>query len=252
MTQATLQQALSSKLLTGVNAENKLAALQEALGLPETPRHIECFDISHTRGEKTVASCVVFIDGVAEKASYRYFNIEGIEPGDDYAAIRQAISRRFARLKKGEGKMPNLLLIDGGQGQLAQGIEVLQVLGIDSVRLAAVAKGPGRKPGLEQILLPGHRSPLILPADSPALHLIQQIRDEAHRFAIGGHRRQREKARTQSTLDGIPGLGSVRKQALLRALGGVRQISRSSVSELARVEGISLALAQRIYDYFHE
>lgn len=250
--QATLQQALSGRLASQSSTAQRLQALQVALQLEAPPHHIECFDISHTGGERAVASCVVYVDGQPEKISYRIFNIEGIKPGDDYAAIRQAIGRRFARLKKGEGRMPDVLLIDGGSGQLAQGLTALQELEIESVRLVAVAKGPTRKPGLEQLLLPDRKAPLILPPDSPALHLIQQIRDEAHRFAIGGHRRQRDKARTRSVLDDIEGLGPVRRQGLLKTFGGTRQLARASIDELVRVEGISATLARKIYDHFHD
>ncbi len=250
--QATLQQALGDRLASHASTEERLQALQTALQLEAPPHHIECFDVSHTRGERAVASCVVFVDGQPEKSSYRIFSIDGIEPGDDYAALRQAIGRRFARLKKGEGRMPDVLLIDGGAGQLTQGMVALQELQIESVRMVAVAKGPSRKPGLEQLLLPGRKAPLVLPPDSPALHLIQQIRDEAHRFAIGGHRRQRDKARTRSVLDDIQGLGPVRRQRLLKTFGGTRQLARASIDELMRVEGISATLAQKIYDHFHD
>lgn len=250
--QATLMQAMSGRLASQSSAEDRSAALQAALQLETAPHQIECFDISHTQGERAVASCVVFVDGQAEKSSYRRFNIEGIEPGDDYAALRQAIGRRFARLKKGEGRMPDLLVIDGGTGQLQQGLAALQEQGIEEVRLMAVAKGPSRKAGFEQMFIPGMKAPLVLPPDSPALHLIQQIRDEAHRFAISGHRRQRDKARTRSVLEDIEGLGPVKRQRVLKEFGGVRQLSRASMSELMRVEGISATLAQKIYDYFHE
>jgi excinuclease ABC subunit C len=250
--QATLAQALSARLASQSGAAERLQALQAALALPAPPQRIECFDISHTRGERAVASCVVFMDGVPDKAGYRRFNIEGVQPGDDYAALRQAIGRRFARLKQCEGRMPDLLLIDGGAGQLAQGLDVLRELQVEGPRLLAVAKGAGRRPGLEQLVLPGQKAPLILPADSPALHLIQQIRDEAHRFAITGHRRRREQARIRSALQDIPGLGPARRQRLLKAFGGARQLARASVAEIARVEGIGAALAQKIYDYFHE
>jgi excinuclease ABC subunit C len=250
--QATLSQALAARLASRATAEERLQDLQTALRLDSPPQRIECFDISHTGGERAVASCVVFANGAPDKAGYRRFNIEGVQPGDDYAALRQAISRRFARLKKGEGRIPDLLLIDGGAGQLTQGQAALRELEIDGVQLAAVAKGPSRKPGLEQLVLPGHRSPLILPADSPALHLVQQIRDEAHRFALSGHRRRREQARTRSTLQDVGGLGPTRRQRLLKAFGGIRQLSRASVEEIARVEGISTTLAQKIYDHFHE
>ncbi len=250
--QATLQQAISGRLSNQSSAKDRLSALQDVLQLSTPPHQIECFDISHTQGERMVASCVVFVDGQADKASYRRFNIEGVAPGDDYAALRQAIERRFARLKTGEGRMPDLLIIDGGAGQLQQGLIALQELAIEQLRLLAVAKGPSRKAGLEQIFLPGQKTPLVLPPDSPALHMIQQVRDEAHRFAIAGHRRQRDKARTRSVLDDIEGLGPVKKQRVLKAFGGVRQLSRASVSELMRVEGISATLAQKVYDYFHE
>jgi excinuclease ABC subunit C len=250
--QATLQQALGDRLASHASTEERLQAMQVALQLEALPHHIECFDISHTRGERAVASCVVFVDGQPEKSSYRIFNIDGIEPGDDYAALRQAIGRRFARLKKGEGRMPDVLLIDGGVGQLTQGMSALQELQIESVRMVAVAKGPSRKPGLEQLLLPGRKQALTLSPDSPALHLIQQIRDEAHRFAISGHRRQRDKARTRSVLDDIRGLGPSRRQKLLRTFGGTRQLARASIDELMRVEGISATLAQKIYDHFHD
>src|SRR5699024_11080620 len=157
------------------------------------PLRVACFDISHTRGEATVAACVVFESGVPQKSAYRRFNIRDIEPGDDYAAMRQALMRRFKRVKSGEAPMPDLLLIDGGKGQLGVAEETLAELEIEGLRLAAVAQGASRKPGLEQIFLPGRAAPLILPADSPGLHLIQQIRDEAHRFAITAHRGQRKK-----------------------------------------------------------
>lgn len=248
---ATLEQALNARLATQSTTDERLGALEKALELSSPPHRMECFDISHTSGEKAVASCVVFVDGVPEKSSYRTFNIVDITPGDDYAALRQAIGRRFARLKKGEGAMPDVLLIDGGAGQLAQGVAALEDLGVEGVRLVAVAKGPARRPGAEQLLLPGRETALILPADSPALHLIQKIRDEAHRFAVSGHRRQRDKARTRSQLEGLRGLGPVRRQRLLQAFGGTQQIARASVTELSRVEGVSPALAQKIYDYFH-
>ena len=252
MAQATLEQALFGHLASRSSTEDRLQALQAALQLDSPTHHIECFDISHTHGEQAVAACVVFVNGQPEKASYRTFNIEGIKPGDDYAAMRQAIGRRFARLEKGEGRMPDVLLIDGGAGQLAQAVTVLKELDIESVHLVAVAKGPSRKPGAETLVLPGRKAPLILPSDSPALHLIQQIRDEAHRFAISGHRRRRGNARTRSALEDIEGLGPVRRQRLLKAFGGTRQLARASVEEMMRVAGISATLAQKIYDRFHD
>lgn len=252
MARQTLEQALSARLSTSGAVAARLEALQEAFDTDAPPQRMECFDISHTRGEATVASCVVFEHGEALKSAYRRFNIEGIEPGDDYAAIGQAVHRRFARIKRGEVPLPDVLFIDGGPGQLKSAQSALDELEIDDVLLVAIAKGPSRKPGREQLFLPGRKSALILTPDSKALHLIQEIRDEAHRFAITGHRRRRAKARTQSLLDDIEGLGSKRRQRLLKAFGGVRQIARAGVDELARVEGISRSMAQRIYEYFHE
>ncbi|MGN8157264.1 excinuclease ABC subunit UvrC [Salinisphaera sp. SWV1] len=251
-TRATLEQTLSAKLASRAGVEKRLTALAEALGLNEPPMQMACFDISHTRGEKTVASCVVFEAGAPNKSAYRRFNITGIEPGDDYAAMRQAVTRRFKRVKAGEAKLPDLLLIDGGKGQLGVAREALDELGVSGVQLLGVAKGTTRKPGLEQLFLPGQNAPLILPADSPGLHLIQQIRDEAHRFAIAAHRGQRGKARSASVLDGVEGLGPKRRKSLLQTFGGPREVARAGVSDLARVDGISTAMAQRIYDYFHD
>ncbi|HLQ86090.1 MAG TPA: excinuclease ABC subunit UvrC [Salinisphaeraceae bacterium] len=248
---ATLAQTMSAYMSSRAGTEQRLAALAQALDLPGPPLRMACFDISHTRGEATVAACVVFESGVPQKSAYRRFNIRDIEPGDDYAAMRQALMRRFKRVKSGEAPMPDLLLIDGGKGQLGVAEETLAELEIEGLRLAAVAQGASRKPGLEQIFLPGRAAPLILPADSPGLHLIQQIRDEAHRFAITAHRGQRKKARQGSVLDAIEGLGPKRRKHLLQAFGGPRQVARASVSSLARVEGISHTMAQRIYDHFH-
>lgn len=252
MARQTLEQALSARLATSGAVAARMDALQEAFDMDARPQRMECFDISHTRGEAAVASCVVFENGEALKSAYRRFNIEGIEPGDDYAAIGQAVRRRFARVKSGEVPVPDILFIDGGPGQLQRAQQALDELQIDEVLLVGIAKGPSRKPGREQLFLSGRKSPFILAPDSRALHLIQQIRDEAHRFAITGHRKRRAQARTQSVLETIEGLGAKRRQRLLRAFGGVRQVARAGVDELARVEGISRALAQRIYDHFHE
>lgn len=247
----TLAQSLESRLASRAGVRSQLTAVQEALELDGPPLRMECFDISHTQGERTVASCVVFEQGAPAKSAYRRFNIDGIEPGDDYAALRQAITRRYKRLQRGEAPLPDLLLIDGGRAQLDVGREVLAELEIDDVPMVSVAKGAERKPGREQLFLPGQAMPHILPAQSPALHLIQQIRDEAHRFAISGHRDRRTKARRTSPLEAIPGLGPVRRKRLLQAFGGSRQIARAAVQDLARIEGISADMAQRIYDYFH-
>ncbi len=245
------EQALSSHLAAKANIYARFIALQEAFGLAEMPQRLECFDISHTMGEATVASCVVFDTNGALKSDYRRFNIEGITPGDDYAAMKQALMRRFKRLKEGEGKFPDILLIDGGKGQLAQAEEVMEELQVVNVMLIGVAKGPERRPGLEQLILSGQSQPTILPADSPALHLVQQVRDEAHRFAITGHRQRRAKARRSSILEGIPGLGPKRRQQLLKQFGGLQEVARAGVEDLTKIKGISRQLAQSIYDIFH-
>jgi len=188
----------------------------------------------------------------AVKSAYRRFNIEGIEPGDDYAALAQAVTRRYQRIKKGEYEAPDILLIDGGKGQVRAVREALQAIEMDQIYILGVAKGPDRKPGMEMLFPAGQNEPILLPPHSPALLLIQQIRDEAHRFAITGHRQRRNKAKNQSTLELIEGLGPKRRQQLLKQFGGMREISRADVDALCSVEGINRQLAQRIYDTFHE
>lgn len=247
----TAGQALSTRLVEAASMDERLLELQRALDLESPPRRLECFDISHTQGERAVASCVVFNEEGPLKSAYRKFNIEGIQPGDDYAAIKQAVGRRFARVKGGEVQAPDVLFIDGGQGQLTAALEALEALEIADLRVVAIAKGPTRKPGLEELILPEAEFPLRLPPDSPALHLIQRIRDEAHRFAITGHRGRRDKARLQSGLEAIEGLGPARRRALLKAFGGLAQLKRASVDDLAAVEGVSRTLAERIYAHFH-
>jgi len=237
--------------MEAASMDQRLLELQQALDLEQPPRRMECFDISHTMGEKAVASCVVFNEEGPLKAAYRKFNIEGITPGDDYAAIKQAVARRYARIKGGEVQSPDVLFIDGGKGQLGAAMEALGELGIENLRVVAIAKGPTRRPGLEQLILPEQEQPLVLAPDSPALHLIQRIRDEAHRFAITGHRARREKARLTSGLEVIEGLGPARRRALLKTLGGLPQVKRAGIDELAKVEGISRTLAERIYAHFH-
>ncbi len=229
----------------------KLIALQQGLGLPETVQRIECFDISHTQGEATVASCVVYDRGAMQNSEYRHFNMRDITPGDDYGAMREVLMRRYRRLVAGEGKMPDLVLIDGGQGQLGVATEVLTELGLSDVPLLGVAKGVSRKPGMEQLLMAGRADVLRLAPDDPGLHLIQQIRDEAHRFAIEGHRARRARARSTSSLENIPGIGAKRRQRLLARFGGLRGMVAASVEELAQVEGISRALAEKIYNELH-
>ncbi len=243
--------ALRRHLAGKIDMQGRFEALRDALKLESTPERIECFDISHTMGEATVASCVVFDASGAVKSDYRRFNIEGIEPGDDYAAMTQALTRRYRKVKEGEGKLPDLLLIDGGKGQLSAAEGVMQELQIAGVKLVGVAKGRERKPGKEQLFLSGSGRPTILPPTSAGLHLIQQIRDEAHRFAIAGHRARRGKARTSSPIEQIPGIGGKRRQALLKNFGGLREVARAGVEDLARVPGISPQLAQKIYDAFH-
>jgi excinuclease ABC subunit C len=235
-----------------LNMDARFEALRAALNLEATPDRLECFDISHTMGEATVAACVVFDRGGPVKADYRRFNIEGVRPGDDYGAMAQALLRRYRKVKEGSGRLPDVLFIDGGKGQVSAAVNVLNELQIDGLKLIGVAKGRERKPGAERLFLSGGSVPTILPADSPALHLVQQIRDEAHRFAITGHRQRRGRARITSPLERIIGIGDKRRQALLKNLGGMREVERAGVDDLARVPGISPALARRIYDALHE
>ncbi|WPL18671.1 Excinuclease ABC subunit C [Thiorhodovibrio winogradskyi] len=247
MAQSNAELSLQSRLGSRAGYNQRLEALRELLGLDEQPGRMECFDISHTQGELTVASCVVFDAEGQRKSDYRRFNIDGIAPGDDYAAMAQALGRRYKRIKDGEVPVPDILFIDGGRGQLNAAIGILEELGIQGVRLVGVAKGPDRKPGAEQLWQPHQRHAIIAPADSPAMHLIQQIRDEAHRFAITGHRQRRDKARRTSVLEGIPGVGAKRRASLLRAFGGLRGLRRASAEDIARVDGISAALAEQIH-----
>ena len=226
-------------------------ALAEVLELDETPARIECFDISHTAGAETVGSCVVFGPEGPLKSDYRRFNIKGIEPGDDYAAMNQVLRRRYARVAEGQAPMPGVILIDGGRGQLGEALSVLEELKLERTRLVGVAKGEGRKPGRESLYIPGRDTPLKVPAGSPALHIIQQVRDEAHRFAITGHRGRRQKRIASSPLDEIVGLGPKRRRDLLREFGGLQAVARAGIDDLVRVRGVSRALAQSIYDRLH-
>lgn len=236
--------------------QGRFEALQEALGLDAMPQRIECFDVSHTGGEATVAACVAFTPEGPSKTDYRRYNIHDVTPGDDYAALEQAILRRYRRILdedgNGAGRLPDLLFIDGGKGQIAAAEMVMADLGLDSLHLIGIAKGNQRKPGQERLFLSSRGAATILPADSPALHLVQQIRDEAHRFAITGHRQRRARARKVSVLEEIPGIGSRRRQALLKHLGGIQEVNRAGVDDLSRVPGISPALAHRIYTALHE
>ncbi|PLX55704.1 MAG: excinuclease ABC subunit C [Chromatiales bacterium] len=230
---------------------DQLEELKEALGLEQRPERLECFDVSHSHGEATVASCVVFGTAGPLKNEYRRFNIKGLAPGDDYGAMRQALTRRYTRLKKGEAVMPDVLLVDGGKGQLGEAVAVLEELQIDNVELVAVAKGPSRRPGAEQLFLRGQRRPSILPSDSRALHLIQRIRDEAHRFAIGGHRMQRARSRNSSVLESIAGLGPKKRKELLKQFGGLQGVKQAGIDDLVEVRGISRKLASLIYETLH-
>ncbi|QEL65126.1 excinuclease ABC subunit C [Oryzomicrobium terrae] len=232
----------------------RVEALAEVLGV-EAIQRIECFDISHTQGEATVASCVVWMSeegkGGMRRSEYRRFNITDITPGDDYAAIRQAVSRRYDAVATGEGVCPDLILIDGGKGQLAMAHDALVELGLTEVPHLGVAKGEGRKPGLESLVFPDGREPLQLPPEHPALHLIQEIRDEAHRFAISGHRAKRAKTRITSRLEDVPGIGPKKRKALITRFGGLQGIAEAGVDQLAAVPGIGPELAEKIHAVFH-
>ena len=243
--------ALQSKLASKAGLAQRFEALQEELDLEFVPTRIECFDVSHTSGEATVASCVVFEQDGPLKSDYRRFNIEGVKAGDDYAAMHQALTRRYTRLKKGECKMPDLLLIDGGKGQVGKAQAVMNELQVEGVKIIGVAKGVERRPGLETLIIPDTNAEINLAEHSLALHLIQQIRDEAHRFAITSHRKRRAKKRVTSPLESIEGLGPKRRQNLLKYFGGMRGVTRAGVEELAKVPGISKNLAKTIHQEVH-
>lgn len=243
-------QAVATQLLNKANLEERFVALKEALHLEEIPSRLECFDISHTMGEETVASCVVFDRNGPLKSDYRRFNISGITGGDDIAAMKQALSRRYKRAQAEPAKLPDILFIDGGKAQLHAAEYVFEDYGIQGVLLVGIAKGVERKPGLETLIF-SKKPPMHLPPDSHALHLIQQIRDEAHRFAITGHRLRRDKKRHTSTLESIPGIGAKRRRELLRYFGGIQALNHASLEEIAKVPGISESLAKRIYDELH-
>ncbi|MCB1855303.1 MAG: excinuclease ABC subunit UvrC [Halieaceae bacterium] len=247
----TAETNLAAHLSGRQSVLERLQALQEVLGLPEMPERMECFDISHSSGEATVASCVVFDQNGARKSDYRRFNIDGIAPGDDYAAMQQALQRRYKRLKSGEAPLPDVLFIDGGKGQVSQAMAVLSDLQVSGVEVVGVAKGVTRKAGFETLLNGATGRERQLPGDHPALHLIQQIRDEAHRFAITGHRARRDKARQRSALEDIPGVGARRRRELLRHFGSAQAVENANVEELRKISGISATMAQQIYDHLH-
>lgn len=241
--------ALHQHLAGKTNLYERFEALQSELQLTNLPQRLECFDVSHSMGDATVASCVVFNTEGPLKKDYRRFNIKGITKGDDYAALAQALTRRYTRLKQGESPFPDILIIDGGKGQLSVAANVLEELQVSGIVLMAIAKGPERKPGLETLFILGRELPIHLPSDSIALHLLQQIRDEAHRFAIIGHRKQRAKAQVTSPLENIPGIGPRRRRELLRQFGGLQELKRASIDDLAAIPGINRGLAQRIFDF---
>ena len=243
--------ALIARLASRQTLHARFEALRKLLGLADVPARIECFDISHTLGEETVASCVVFGPEGPLKNHYRRFNIRGITGGDDYAAMRQALERRFKPVAQGEGEAPDVLLIDGGKGQVAQALAVLRDLGIEDVEVVGVAKGPSRRAGEETLVLAGSGMLIEPGPDSPALHLIDAVRDEAHRFAITGHRKRREKARERGVLEDVPGIGAARRAALLKAFGGHAGIVAAGVEELCRVRGINRELAERVHAFLH-
>jgi excinuclease ABC subunit C len=250
MAEGSAKQSVATLITNKSAVKDRLAALQETLELPTVPKRIECFDISHSMGEATTASCVVYdLNGLA-KSDYRRFNITGVTGGDDIAAMTQALTRRYKRMQLEENKLPDILLIDGGIAQLHAAEKVLAELAITGILLVSVAKGVTRKPGYETLHIPG-RPPLHLDSDAIALHLIQQIRDEAHRFAITGHRNRRDKTRRTSTLEAIPGIGAKRRRELLRYFGGIQALNHASLEDLAKVPGISQSLAQRIFEALH-
>ena len=247
------REAIQGHISKKENIQKRFSALQEALKLDSIPVRIECFDISHTSGEGTVGSCVVFDENGAVKSDYRRFNVKDIVPGDDYAAMEQVLDRRFTRLAKGEAKIPDILLIDGGKGQLTQAHKILEKFQLQGILLLGIAKGISRRAGQETLFLrEGDKyREIALVTESPALHLLQQVRDEAHRFAITGHRQRRSKARNVSTLEEIPGLGPKRRRELLKHFGGQQEIKKASSAEIAKVAGISKRLAENIYEYLH-
>ncbi|MCX7162285.1 MAG: excinuclease ABC subunit UvrC [Betaproteobacteria bacterium] len=245
MTNARL--AVQARWQAKTRSSGRLAALQEALDMPEPPRRIECFDISHTMGEGTVASCVVCVDGAMKKGDYRRMNIDGITPGDDYAAMRQALTRRYEKVATGETPAPDLILIDGGKGQHGVAREVFAELGLDHLASIGVAKGEERKPGLETLFVHGRSLPLQLGMDHPGFHLIQEIRDEAHRFAIVGHRARRARPRGRSKLEDVAGIGPARRKKLLAQFGGLDGVKAATIEDLCRVDGISRRLAEEIH-----
>jgi excinuclease ABC subunit C len=244
--------AISHRERERTTQETRTIALRDALGLPASAERIECFDVSHTMGEAAVASCVVYDHHSMQKSEYRRYNIRDVTPGDDYAAMRQALSRRYERVTAEAGKIPDLILIDGGKGQVGAAKAALVELGLNDVAVVGVAKGPQRKPGLEELVVEADGRSLVLSPQHPGLHLVQSIRDEAHRFAIVGHRARRGRSRTTSSLNEIPGVGAKRRQRLLAHFGGLREVHAAAVDDLCKVDGISRDLAEKIYRHLHD
>ena len=251
MARTNAEQGLNQQVASNATIRRQFAALGVALELEEPPERLECFDVSHTSGEATVASCVVFNSAGPLKSDYRRFNLNPDAAGDDYAAMAEALRRRYARVKRGEVPVPDVLFVDGGKGQLAEAMTVLDELELDWLKVVAVAKGRTRKPGAERLFVAGEKKAIQLPPDSPALLLIQQIRDEAHRFAITAHRQRRAKARSTSRLERIPGLGPKKRRELLRQFGGLQGVVGAGIDDLVKVRGISRSLAESIYNDLH-
>lgn len=251
LAQKNADNALSSRLNQQGTMNRRTSALQQVLDFGTPIQRMECFDISHTMGQQTVASCVVFDQNGPRKADYRRYNITGITPGDDYAAMAKALAKRYDNARE-LGNIPDILFIDGGKGQLAQAENYFADWGRDAPMLIGVAKGESRKPGLETLILAGSHETLPLDKDAAALHLIQHIRDESHRFAITGHRMKRAKAKRTSTLEQIEGVGAKRRQKILQNLGGLQEVKNASIDQLANIPGISRAMAEKVYYAFHD
>jgi excinuclease ABC subunit C len=245
------EQALRMRRARRADIEGMLAELAALLGLQRIPQRLECFDISHTAGEGTVASCVVYGPEGPLKKEYRRFNINGVAPGDDYGALRQALRRRYERVRAGEVVAPDVLVIDGGLGQINEVYAELSQLGFADLKLVGVAKGPDRKPGQERLFVHGDATPIVPGPESPALRVIQRVRDEAHRFAITGHRKRRARRHNESVLESIPGLGPAKRRALLKHFGGMQGLMRAGVNDIETVSGIGTTLARTLYDHLH-